>query len=95
MSTPGFDTITTKLLISEKQFKSGDYIVNGNRFFGNLWDKIKYYTGCNPLYQSVVLDEPKMIGRNWEYTMKLYSKTYRIFYIKIYTKKLCNNNLIK
>lgn len=86
---PEFDSMTTKLTISNKQFKSGEFLTNdGNRYFGNFWDKIKYHTGCNPSYKTIVLGEPKMIGRNWEYTMKLYSKTYRIFNINIYTKKL-------
>ena len=55
----------------------------------NQWRKSVQYKTTNELhdiYKTVVLDEPKMIGRNWEYTMKLYSKTYRIFYINIYKK---------
>ena len=50
--------------------------------------KILQKLDCMPQYSAVVLKEPIQVKGNFLYTIKVDTKTYRIFGIKIYTVKL-------
>lgn len=87
---PGLNSTSFKIKMSENNFKPGNYIENNTYFIYDFWSKLKYYTGCYPKYKSIIVGDPENINGDWQYRIHLYSKTYRIFNINIYTKKFKN-----